>query len=114
MYENYLNGIQTLSTKTEPQIQWRIKGYKKMLILLFPLAFMSGLLFFGKNFHKRWKQTMARSFKMHPLLFPLLTVAGIILLPAIHIYSFCGSILHWVRPHGDQPATSVKAYNNAK
>ncbi len=90
----------------------RLKAYKKMKFPLFVLSLISGLMFFGKNFRKKWNREMKDCFFENPLYFIVVSVISIISLPMLLLIVLWGNVRHVVLPYGDQPETIRMEYKN--
>lgn len=110
MFENLFYGSRNLSKMKEPECRMRARAYKKMMPKLFVLAFISGLLFYGKGFRVRWRKVMHDVLREHPLRAVAGSIISLLLFPVLTVYCFLGSMRHLLSLHGDQPETIRREY----
>jgi haloalkane dehalogenase len=113
MFENIYTGIKTLQKFEGPEFRARVEGYKKILTSLYILSCISGLIFFGKGFRKRWRKLMGQFFLERPLYCLSGWIIGILILPVLSVYVLLGSAKHFILPAGDQPETIRIEYNGS-
>jgi radical SAM superfamily enzyme YgiQ (UPF0313 family) len=112
MYTNFRRGINTMKYLDGIEFKNRLIGYRKMILPLFVLSFISGFLFFGKNFREKWAQEMKVSFQEYPLLFLAVALISLITTPILLLTVFAGCMRHLILPYGDQPESIRREYSN--
>jgi radical SAM superfamily enzyme YgiQ (UPF0313 family) len=101
--ENQLNGFLTLKNKPAFVFKERAESYRKMLFQILPLALLSGILFKGEKFRKRWKifrKTFRTSFAIK---YYSSWITSIFILPLLVIITVAGRLRHKLKSWGDQP-----------
>jgi Radical SAM superfamily len=112
LFENLVRGNETLSKSTEPSMQARARGYRKMMGPIFPLALMSGLIFSGKGFQKRWRPLFRKLIREKPLTVLVSGLLATMELPIISLITNFGKLRFALSSKGDQPQSLRVPYNN--
>ncbi len=110
MFTNIRNGIKTMKKLEGDEFKTRLNTYKKMKFPLYVLSFISGIMFFGKNFRKKWNKEMKDCFFENPFYFFIVVLISIVSLPLLILIVLWGKIRHFVLPFGDQPETIRMEY----
>jgi hypothetical protein len=110
IFANLLAGYHTLSQSDDELLRLRAQGFGKMMRVSFPLAFASGLVFFGRAFRARWRRAMALYARVSPSWFVCGALLGAVALPLMALYSLSGIAMFHLRRDGDQPDTIYRTY----
>ena len=112
MFENQLEGFLNLRLSENPALERRSEIYRSMLLKISLLAVTSRFYFHGKGFKTRWGQSMSRFRKNFPMAYILnIMLSPFIFLILSSIY-LIGSIVHFLKPNGDQPNKIRREYGN--
>ncbi|HBZ86975.1 MAG: hypothetical protein A2509_01775 [Candidatus Edwardsbacteria bacterium RIFOXYD12_FULL_50_11] len=110
-FENYLSGYHTLRFSTDPVLHLRATSCRKLARRVFPLAFISVLFFYGRDFRRRWMRSALGMAAADPLGAYTGAAIGIIIFPVMLVHCAWKDLLHRVSPHGDQPDTIRREYS---
>jgi hypothetical protein len=113
MFTNLRHGIKTMRQMEGVEFENRLRIYRKLIFPLYVLAVVSGGMFFGKNFRRKWAKEMKDCFTENPFYFSAACLAAFIAAPVLVIMVVWGCIRHFVLPDGDQPETIRIEYANS-
>jgi hypothetical protein len=114
IFETYLKGMENFINHSESEFKIRARAYSKIIVRIFPLAFVSVLLFHGAGFRRRWCQAMNSYYKRSRLRFLTGAVIGVVALPLFVFQYFWGSLRHYLSKNGDQPETIYIEYHGTR
>lgn len=114
LFTNLLKGYVNFRNSESEILRKRSRGYRKLLMQIAPLAAASGLLFTGKGFRKKWHGMMRLFLKEERMNAVYSLVKGIFILPLLVLVNLIGHLRFALLPHGDQPDSLRKVYDNSR